>query len=106
MNGIVCAADSLPPIVEQARHRGFAALVLDGIDVAASIAASKDAELLARAVDIASRGNEKTWAERFARRLCECDPEPRSHLALASILASMGNIDEARIELSKMPAEE
>lgn len=106
MNGIVRAADGLPSIVERARLRGFAGLALDGIDVAASLAASKDAGLLAQAIDIASRGNEKAWAERFAWRLCECDPKSESRLTLASILTSLGKIDEARIELSEITAAE
>jgi len=106
MKRIIGGADHLSSIIEGAMNRGFAGLVLDGIDVNASIAASKDAGLLAQAIDIASCGNERTWAERFARRLCECAPKPGSRLALASILASRGSIDAAWIELSKMPMED
>lgn len=101
------ASDATTPAaaLAHARSRGFAGSVLDGIDVSTLIAASADAETLSRALDIAQRGDEKIWAERFARRLCECAPTTSRRLTLASILASAGNLAEARAALNAVPAD-
>lgn len=91
--------------LDYARDRGFAGSVLDGIEVSALIAGSADAGILTQALGIARRGEEKIWVERFARRLCECAPTADHHLTLASILASAGNLAEARTALNAVPAD-
>jgi hypothetical protein len=104
MNGTGREPERLPILIERARRRGFAGLVLDGVDVRASIAAARDPASLAQAIEIAARGSETVWAERLARRLYECAPNPNSYLELAAILVSTGHLDEAGIEIAKIPA--
>ncbi|MGH6994980.1 MAG: hypothetical protein ACREES_04735, partial [Stellaceae bacterium] len=105
MTGTANDATTPGSALTYARRRGFAGSVLDGIEVSGLVAASADAGILAGALDIALRGDEKIWAERFARRLCECAPTASHHLTLASILASGGNLAEARAALNAVPAD-
>jgi hypothetical protein len=90
-------------VLKLAAKRGFAGLVLDGIDLNSAMAAATDPRLLAQAADIAKRADERIWAERFARRVCEIDSTPGARLRLASILASNGRCTEAQGLLAGIP---
>jgi hypothetical protein len=90
--------------VTLARRRSFAGLALDGFDVTSALAAETDTRVLAQAFDTAVEGNEKNWAERFARRMCEIDDAPAAGLRLATILATLGRCREAERLLSTISA--
>lgn len=105
MTAAVREGEALAAIVARAPRRGFVGLGLDGIDIKAAIAAENDVRLLAQAFDIAQQASEKTWAERFARRICQIDRGPAGRLRLASFLASVGQCGEARGLLAGIPAD-
>jgi tetratricopeptide (TPR) repeat protein len=104
MIATVGESETLSSILAHAPQRRFAGLVLDGIDVTAATAAETNGRLLERAFDVAQRTNEKIWAERFARRAYAIEEGPASRLCLASILASVGQCDEARSLVLGIPA--
>jgi len=89
------AAANLSELVERAESRGFAGLMLDGIDVDAAISEATEPGVLARAIEIADRGHEKLWAERLAARLYACDRKPVQATKWAERLALLGRLDEA-----------
>jgi hypothetical protein len=101
------SASPLASLIEGARRRGFIGLALDGVDVDASIASAGDPLVLVQALDIATRANESIWAERLVRRLGACDGGADARLRLATILASKGEIGEARSTIAAIaPAEQ
>ena len=93
----------LSALLRQATSRGFAGLALDGYDVISAISAEKRGRTLAKAADVAQRAGELVWAERFARRACAIDFDAIAILRLASILASVGQCEEAAGLLSTVP---
>lgn len=96
----------LGPVMKQAGKLGFAAVSLGGRDVAAMIAEERNAKILAQAVDHARFHNEPLWMEKCARRLAELDPSANGQLKLASVLASLGNLQEVDDLLADIPAAE
>lgn len=86
----------LAPFSKQAGSQGFVALMLEGKDVSALIAEERDPRILAQAVAHARQHNEQFWMEKCARRLAELDPSENGRLTLASVLASVGSLQEAR----------
>lgn len=98
-------APSFAELVERAESRGFAGLMLDGVDVDAAIDGATQPALLARAIEIADRGHEKYWAERLSGRLCACDPEPVHAMKRAERLALLGRLDEAGRVIESLPRE-
>jgi len=92
-------------LVEIAQDRGFVGLVFDGADVETAIRSERDVQSLDRAVQIAQRHDEKIWAERFARRICDVDPAPVFRVRLASILAAAGQLGEAENLLAGLPTD-
>src|ERR1051325_7994824 len=97
------AAANLSELVERAESRGFAGLMLDGIDVDAAISEATEPGVLARAIEVADRGHEKLWAERLAARLCACDRKPVQATKWAERLALLGRLDEAARVLDSLP---
>lgn len=83
----------LSPFIKSARKRGFVALAIDGGDIVAAIAEEQSEKILARAVDVAQRHEERIWAERCAHRLHEVSPNSHNKLSLASIRVRENGVD-------------
>ena len=95
--------DRLSALIEIARERGFVGLALDGAELEAVIGAENDERLLASAIDVAQQRDEKIWAERLARRLSEIAQRPSFKLRAASILAGLGQCEEAKRLVAALP---
>lgn len=96
----------LAPVLHQARESGFASVALDGKDVAALIAAERNAKTLIQGVEHARRHGELSWMEACARRLGVLDPSANGQLRLAAVLASTGRLSEVDGLLTGIPTRE
>lgn len=81
--------------IKKAADRGFAALVLDGVDVAEGLQQEDSADILRQAIGIARKFHEPVWLEAAARRLVQIDSGPDSVVELVSVLAAKNKIAEA-----------
>ena len=94
----------LAPVIKQASRSGFAAVALDGRDLAGLIGEERNAKMLVLAIHHSRSHNEQFWMEKCARQLAGLDPTANGALTLASTLASIGNLAEVETLLAGIPA--